>query len=341
MKIYHLLATKTRIENVSGDQINEIKLCKSMSLFADVYYNNQLFNAELEGFGLEEKEIVVPTDNFDLYIVRNNFDVFSQIKGTKFCLAYPYNEEAFKNADAVLTTTQIWKERLEQFNERSDSFEFFGGYYPKTIVQPKQIINIGQVLADDFVPKTSDFKCFQFKAQFGYGFTVAYFGRVDAEAKPHPDYISILSELEAKIPELNTVFAGNIKVDIPSKRVIKAGKINYQDMVYATSACDVLLCNEHDEANWLASGKTLEAIGCEVPIVLTPRPARVEQLGVDYPLFYSTREELLNHILKLHSDPDFRSHVKAYMRERAKKLRIGSHSAKLEKIFVDFLNDKK
>ncbi|MDP4686223.1 MAG: glycosyltransferase [Salibacteraceae bacterium] len=312
-----------------------------MSLFADVYYNNQPFNAELEGFGLEEKEIVVPPDHFDLYIVRNNFDVFSQIKGTKFCLAYPYNEEAFRNADAVLTTTQIWKERLEQFNERSDSFEFFGGYYPETIVQPKQIINIGQVLADDYVPKTSDFKCFQFKAQFGYGFTVAYFGRVDNEAKPHPDYLSIIPELEIQIPELKTVFAGNIRVEIPSKRVIKVGKINYQDMVFATSACDVLLCNEHDEANWLASGKTLEAIGCEVPIVLTPRPARVEQLGADYPLFYNTKEELLVLILKLYRDSNFRSSVKDYMRERAKDLRIGAHSARLEKTFKDFLNKRK
>ncbi|MDP4845524.1 MAG: glycosyltransferase [Salibacteraceae bacterium] len=312
-----------------------------MSLFSDVYYNNQLFNSKLENFGLEEKDIVAPSDDFDLYIVRNNYEVFSQIKGTKICLAFPYNKKAFEEADAVITTTQVWKDRLEVYAERPDSYDFFNGYYPRDMVTPKKVLNVGQVLGADFEPKTGAFNTFRFKAQFGYGFTVAYFGRVDHEAKPHPDYFKILPELESKIPELNTVFAGNFKVEIPSKRIINAGKISYQDMPYATSACDVLLCNEQDEANWQASGKTLEAIGCQIPIVLKPRPTRIEQLGEKYPLFYNTQEELLNYILRLHSDISFRLEVKQYLSKRAGSLKIEVHSKQLELLFSEFLSPLK
>ncbi len=319
MKIYHLLATQPVLNLESGDRINELKFITALSRYAETYYNDQKFDPDAPEHGLNKKEISSPTGQYDLYYVRNNPEIFDALPHPKVCMAYPYYPEAYEHADAILTTTEAWKERLENYNDDPTAADFLSDYYPKKIIPPKKVINIGQILDPCFYPRHGSFLHFRYRARFGYGFIIGYFGRVDNEARPHPDFMAALPYLKKQIPDLCSVFAGNIRTEIPDRSVRVAGKIPYLEMPFANSACDVLLCNEHPEANWLGSGKTLEAMACGVPMVLTPRPARVEQLGETYPLYYRGKDELVAHVMRLFEDRKFYEEVSAYMKERAKQ----------------------
>ncbi|PCJ81368.1 MAG: hypothetical protein COA57_14245 [Flavobacteriales bacterium] len=318
MKIYHLLSSVKRLEPTSGDKINEINLLRALSLFSDVYYNNQYFSSNDPDYGLKEAEITVPSEKFDLYYIRNNIEIFRQLPHPKVWVALPYNEEAFKSADAVLTFNEPWKRGLEQYNDDSKYYSFFSGVYPKKIIAPKKVINIGQVLNEAFQPGINGFPLFRYKAKYGMGFTVGYFGRITEETMPR-DYLSVLPQLKKQIQNLETVIAGSIRTEIPDKSIRISRPIAFEEMPCATTACDVILANEQDEANWAGSAKPLEAMGCGIPIILTKRPSRVTQLGEEYPLFYTSADDMAQKIIKLYNDKEFYKEVSRYMIERAQQ----------------------
>lgn len=336
LKIYHLLTTQKRLQPVSGDRINETNLLIALSQFADVYYNNQLFKPSEPDYGLSDKEIEIPGTDYDLYIVRNNLEVFKAIKGKKIWLSYPYNQEAFEVADAVTTFNQAWKDGLDRFHSDESMYDFFCGAFPKEMIQPKAVLNIKQVLGRHFEPKQGTPLHFRYRARFGYGFTIGYFGRIEEETLPK-DYLSIVGELQEKIPELNTVFAGSIRIPLSEKSIINVKTIPFEEMPYATSACDILLGNEQPEANWAGSAKPLEAMACGIPIIVTKRPSRVNQLGEDYPLYYSTAEELRDLILKLYADRSFYEDVRKNIISGAQAYYPENIAAYLQKVITEFI----
>lgn len=338
MKIYHLLAQQTHLKPISGDRINELNFLDVLSRFASVYYNEQLFDPEAPDFGLKDQPINVPTDKYDLYIVRNNPEVFMQLPHPKIWVAYPYHAEAFAAADAVGTFNDAWKKGLENFHSDSDSHAFFCGAYPKDMVAPKRVVNLRQVLRDEFERKDDTFLNFRYKARFGYGFTVGYFGRIEEETLPK-DYMAILPELKTAIPSLNTVFAGSIRIPLNEPSILNVTSIPFAEMPYATTACDVLLGNEQPEANWAGSAKPLEAMGCQVPMVLSKRPSRVDQLGADYPLYYESREELRDLLIRLHRDSTFYTQVQQQMKDRSERFKPKHIATELERDLTQLLED--
>lgn len=336
MKIYHLLAKQPRLVPNAGDKINEINFLTALAEFAEVYYNNQRFLPYEPDYGLDATEIQEPRTDCDIYYVRNNPEVFRKIKGKKICLSYPYLAEDFEEADAVATFNQAWKEGLEQFHTRADAYDFFCGAYPKDMLAPKKVINIQQVLAKQFSPKQGTPLHFRYRACFGLGFTIGYFGRIVEETLPR-DYLSILPELRKEIPNLNTVFAGSIRIPIEESSIINVKSIPFEEMPYATSACDILIGNEQAEANWAGSAKPLEAMACGVPFIITKRPARVNQLGEDYPLYYATREELKALILKLYHDKAFYRQQSEQLKAKAEAFYPERMAAYLKSAFENFL----
>lgn len=317
MKIYHLLAKQPILKPISGDKINEINFLKALSTFAEVYYNNQRFLPDEPDFGLDAEEIYEPMDGCDIYYVRNNIEVFEKIKGRKIWFSYPYDEEGFKTANAVSTFNLAWKEGLDTFHQDPSRYDFFCNAFPKNMIQPKGVINVKQVLGDHFESKHGTHLHFRYKACFGYGFTIGYFGRIVEETLPK-DYLSIIDDLKSEISILNTVFAGSIRVPLEEQSIINVKYIPFEEMPYATSACDILLANEQPEANWAGSAKPLEAMACGVPIIVSKRPARVNQLGEDYPLYYSSPQELKELILKLYKDSVFYKEVQSRLIAKAR-----------------------
>ena len=104
-------------------------------------------------------------------------------------------------------------------------------------------------------------------------------------------------------------------------------------MPSATAACDVLLSNEQPEANWAGSVKPLEAMACGVPIVLSKRPSRVDQLGEDYPLYFNNEDDLAQKVVRLYEDKPFYADVQRYLRERSVRFLAKSRATDLEAKF--------
>ena len=77
MKIYVNLGNVTNFSQDNGDRINEVCLYMVMSKFADVYYNEQLFNPKKKNFGITlNRKISIPKEKYDFYYVRFNPKLF-------------------------------------------------------------------------------------------------------------------------------------------------------------------------------------------------------------------------------------------------------------------------
>lgn len=113
LKIYCLLATLPVLNPNRGDIINEINLYKTLSLFADVYYNDQLFTPDLPNFGIVNRRISVPKRKYDLYYVRNHRQMFMKLPHPKIYLGTPYHDEVFRDADGIVVMTESWKVDFE------------------------------------------------------------------------------------------------------------------------------------------------------------------------------------------------------------------------------------
>ena len=111
--------------------------------------------------------------------------------------------------------------------------------------------------------------------------------------------ISYLPSIRRKIPGLSVVFAGKIRAEFDSSHILNAGFIPHIDMPDAIDACDLMIAGNaglvHSE--WLASGKTLDAIMRKTPILIRRSRARIEQLGENYPMFYSEGEDIQRKII--------------------------------------------
>lgn len=308
-KIYALLASATHLPPQGGDRINEARFLSALSTFADVYYNQQLFKPDAENFGLEDIPIEVPSDNYDLYYVRANKAVFEQLPHPKAYLGLPYDADVYRTADAVFTTTATWADMLQRFSPEYPPKSWRKGWYEDDIVRPRRIINIGQTADSAFRPEPSHFETFKYRAIFGYGFVIGYFGRIGPDTVPNT-YYGAVSKLHQNIPHLTTIFAGNITVPVP-KHIRVVERIPYSQMPYAINACNLVIYDCGPDGNWLGSGKVIDAIRCEVPILLPRTAIHLDLLGEDYPLFSSDSDELARKILQFYNDKGFEKDVRA------------------------------
>lgn len=339
LKIYHLLAKQFQLEPISGDRLNEMNFIRALDRFSTVFYNdNEVEDIKAKSFGSSKNSIAQPKEKCDLYYVRNNPEIFADLPSPKVAVAYPYNEEVFREADAVITFNNAWKEGLERYNDDAEMPAFFCGAYPEKIVAPKKVISFGQVLDSRFVDVPENFLLHRYKAKFGYGFTVGYFGRIEEESVPW-DFVECIDELKKKIDNLSVIFAGSIRIDMPHKSIQNAGKIPFNEMPFATSACDVILGNEQCEANWAGSAKPMEAMACGVPIVLRRRPSREDQLGKDYPLFYEDKDHLMELMVRLRTEAGFYKEISESLKEASKQYYPDAMAKELESAIRDFIKE--
>lgn len=338
-KIYALLGTSTCLPARGGDLINEARFFRTLSAFADVYYNGQLFRADAADYGLKDIPIHVPTAGYDLYYVRANKAVFEQLPHPKACLALPYDEDIYEEADALFTTTKTWADMLTKFSPDFPPRSWLKGWYGNEIVSPKRVINIGQTADPSFRPCTGHFEAFRYRAMFGFGFIIGYFGRIAPDTFPG-SYFQALPKLKDAIDHLGTIIAGNITVEIP-KSVRVVGRISYSKMPYALNACDLVLYDGGDDGNWAGSGKVVDAISCGVPIVLPRKIARMEQLGEDYPMFCDSGDELARKVTRFAKDEGFRSEVKARVLELAETFRPQARALILEPEILSLIQEWK
>lgn len=313
-RIFVLHAKLGSLQPVSGDRIETIRFMKTLNQFADVYYNSMKFDPSRDDLGLHEREVTPPVGDYDLYYVRANHDFFKQLPSPKITMAYPYEPEIFAEADAILITTSEWKRLLESYNEDSVSRATLAKWYPaEGIVKPKRLINIRQTI-DPSVNGVSLKKIDLFRARLTNGEAIGYFGRVTEESMPRI-FLSQYSALRKKFPSVVVAMAGNIRAKL-SPDILNLGRIDYADMPNLVRACSAIISNEEKDAEFLGSGKVLEAVGAAIPIITKSNPVRDEQLGVDYPLYYTTPDEAFSAVDDLLSKPSVATAVQQILEER-------------------------
>lgn len=327
--IYVQLGNVTRIAPVSGDRIETVRFMRTLHKFADVYYNDELFNPDSPDFGLTKTEVTLPKREYDLYYVRANHDLFKQLPSPKVTMAYPYDAESYEMADALLVTTSEWKRLLETFDASPDSRKMLAKWYPVDRLPPhKQIINIRQTIDPAFEMATSK-RVHHYRALMTNGFVYGYFGRVTTETLPYL-FLEAYRRLRKKYPEPVVAMGGNIRCNL-APDIIDLGKIDYSDMPNVVHACNAILANEERDAEFLGSGKVLEGIGAGIPIITKRTAARQEHLGPEYPLYYESEEDAFRLAEELMTNGDLAARTREALKARRNIFSLDAQSVWLQK----------
>jgi len=319
-KIFCQFTDRPHLEPISGDRINEINFYRALSTFADVYYNDELVDWEAEKIG-NPSRLNEPSREYDLYYVRANLELFKKLPHPKITMAYPYHPDLFKSADAVLVTTDRWKELLDTYNENEHAQKQLSKWYPSRIEEPKRTINIKQTANPRFLEQTSEQELFKAKARMTMANAFGFFGRVTEETIPW-DLMDAIDKMQASdecTMSPIAVFAGSIRTSLPAHS-INLGSVKYQDMPALNKACRGILGQDCPDSDFLGSGKILDAISCQTPIICRVNNVRREQLGNEYPGFYETKEQGHDLLKRLHADDEFYLELKHRLSERVKHI---------------------
>ncbi len=354
LNIYFILATVKVLKPTSGDKINEIMLIKAISKFANVYYNDQLVDITKSDLGLKELPIKVPSRKYDLYYVRNNRKLFLNLPQPKLWLGSPYDETCFAKADAIVTLTESWTRRLANF-KRGDRIN---GIYSQDIIKPKYILTLPQCNEDHFRPYLrSTPRCQEIRKLFGGDFIIGHFGKIAKSSYPY-SLLQVLPKLIKKFStiKIRTVFCGlknQSSLKINSPYIAELSGFNTNDMPYAISACDVIVCNHRVAQSHIAgSRRIIEAIACGIPIVCGDFDARKEQLGDDYELFWEFRpnkgrisdkaeSQMLEHLVRLIKNKKFRKMISKKLIKRSQHYKIDNISKICQNNINQFLTKLK
>lgn len=328
-KIYVLFMNQPVVKPTSGDIINEIMIYKVMSLFADVYYNNQLFQPNKINYGLTQTTVTRPTRRYDLYYLRNNYDMWKTLPNPKISTALPVNKEVFQKGKGVVVFTEVWREWLQKYPKQMEKM-----FYKKVCPLPNRVICFPQAFDNIFKPLQSELKTKKIRDSFNADFIISYFGRISRE----PEHItSILTKLKDKYKnkKIKAIFAGSIRdKSIKLRNIDYIGKIKMEDMPYYLSASDVFICNyTHTECNFYGSRHTIECMATGLPIICGNFMARKEMLGEDYPLYWDRKntDQIFENICKLIDDKDFFENIRKKIIERSKTYSIKYVSEKFKK----------
>lgn len=326
LKIYVLDGKHYKLPQTRGDTINEILICKILSKFADVFYNDQPFLPNVEGFGLYHKKIMLPTRKYDLYYVRNNLAVWKKLPSPKITTALPYVLEVFKNGDGVVTFTKFWKNQLLQ--ESQDLVRYF---YKKSFVKPKKVLHFPQAYEPIFKPLQNHPQTKKIRASWKADFVFVYFGRLALTSFPH-SLIQLIPKIHKRYPNkrIKFIFGGVNLTDLKLTGIDWIGNIPHHLMPYYLSAADAFVCGyKHPACHFYGSRHTIECMAVGLPIICANFAARREMLGGRYKLFWkyepgSTRlggkgeYQLFTKMTKLIDDKKFYNQMRAHLLGRAK-----------------------
>ncbi|MEP5152740.1 hypothetical protein [Planktotalea sp.] len=315
-RIFVQFLDKPFIEPTRGDMINELRFYKALMTFADVYYNDHLLHPD-GTFEIRPDKLYAPSRDYDLYYVRANAELFKSLPHPKVTMALPYNEEMFAIADALIVTTQAWKDLLGSNGASDPDHAFLQKWYPKGFKTSSKIVNIRQSIDALFLKEISPQDRFEARAMTTGAGVFGFFGRVTDETIPQTLMRAIqTAKSRAKdTSPLLSAFAGNIRIALP-KDSLNLGTVPYEKMPALLSGCLATLGQECADSSYLGSGKILDSMAVGTPIVSRRNLVREEQLGADYPGLFDTQEEANEIIWKLCDGSDFSTELSNYLLER-------------------------
>jgi len=263
-----------------------------LSKIFDVYYNGILVEENSEQIGSDSK-VALPDRSYDFYYVRNNPKIFVQLPSPKICMGYPYDPESFECADAIVVTTDVWKNVLRKKFVHEKEELFFEKAYPRKIDIDKPIIQIKQYI-DPLMSSREDKNDSQKIRDLRYLYTnsmsFGFFGRLAADSLPTYTIEKLNRSSEGNTFNTPvTIFGGKIRSsfgtekDLPQPSVY-VGDIPYQEVSAYIRAVDCTLAGEGVDDFVLGSNKVLDSIGLGIPVLAVKNGVRKEYLGDSYPL---------------------------------------------------------
>ncbi|WP_420861213.1 hypothetical protein [Algirhabdus cladophorae] len=315
-KIFCQFSDRNVLEPISGDRINEIRFYRSLSSFADVYYNDTLIDWSTGQIG-DPAGLNPPSRNYDLYYVRANPSLLKSLPHPKVTMAYPYDPDTFGKIDGLIVTTDAWRELLLAHPTSDKARAQLAKWYPDAVIRPDAIINVQQTLDPMFLKPPNSKRQFYWRTQMTGAKAFGFFGRISDETLPSEllDSVQTLQETSKDVGSPMSVLAGSIRTRLP-KNAINLGSIDYTDMPNALSTCRGTLGQYCADSEFLGSGKILDSMASGVPIVTRINPVRIEQLG-DYPGIYKSQQEAETLLRDLTNDDDFHAEMSQKVRHRA------------------------
>lgn len=312
------------LEPNRGDRINEWRMLRSLTPYFDIYYNNILIGPNDAVYGRPDVPVSMPSRTYDLHYIRANAELFLACPSPKVTLAFPYNEEVWRAADAVTVYTERNKEVLETYNHNDTSRQLLSAWIKSDQIPKTKVVNVQQA-SDPRFRELPTRKIWEYRARFTNGFIAGFFGRLAPGTYP-PRAAAALKILHRSYGDVVFVAGGAKRTTKVKNKIVKGfdgrdhvyvGDIPYPDMVAAVKACDIVMNAEDPEGiEWLGSGKVLDAVVAETPVLCRRGAAREEQLGVEYPFFYDTVEDAVELLLRFRSEPSFRDEIISALRER-------------------------
>lgn len=333
-KIFALLSNNRTLPMTGGDKINESRFYRALSQHFDVYYNGQLFDPNAKDFGIKDRPIEIPKDEYDLYYVRANNKVLYHCPRPKVAMGVPYSKWLYNHADAILTTTEQWKSMILGYNQDQVTRTLLKDWYEgsSSIVIPKKVINIRQTIDPNFGRYLTTHDIMMKKISYNLKPTFGFFGSLAMQIFPH-NAISALLRLQREY-DINICMAGKKYTDTVLPNGIRyLGYLPYNDTLLSLKACTCLIANEGEETEYLGSGKVLDAIAAGVPILAYRSAVREEQLGGDYLGFYKSEEEAYFIAKMIIENSYFREQIIAQM---SKRYDIYSVSAQGDYLYEQF-----
>lgn len=294
-RIFCLLGKETSLEPISGDRINEINLMKSLSVNYDVFYNGVLFDGSSNFLGRSDGKIHIPKKGeFDIVYIRNNREVFLKAPHPKIWFASPFDEQCFAEADAIACMTRPWRDRLQRYSHLD--FEYFDCSYPYDMRAPQKCILFPQsieVNAEISITRNRSFRRITnilFNKKSKNKFSLKHFGPIRQSNYPH-HLVDFLKRDKAIASTVDAIAIGAGKKVKLDNTIRKIGRIPADRVKYELESADAIWYHQHRSGNIAGSLKVLEAMAAGIPILLPRWDARVEELGVDYPYFWTPIQE--------------------------------------------------
>lgn len=292
-RIFCLLSKEASLQPISGDRINEINLMKSLSVNYDVFYNGVFFDGKSNFHGRSDGKIHIPTrGEFDLVYIRNNPEVFLKSPHPKIWFASPYDKQCFEDADAIACMTRPWRDRLQSYSHCD--YEYFDRSYPADMPSPKKCILFPQAIelkTEMSIPKPNLFQTIKriILDNPNKKFTLKHFGPIRESNYPHHlvDFLKRDKHAASKVQAIAIGAGKKVKLDNIIRKVsrIPADRVNCELV-----SSDAIWYHQHRSGNIAGSLKVLEAMAAGVPVLLPRWDARVDELGADYPFFWTPIE---------------------------------------------------
>ena len=293
--IYFLHCETPIIRPISGDQITEISIMKCLSIYYDVYYNDQLINLTKPDFGLTKKKIVLPTRKYDYYWIRNNDKVLLNCPGIRIRCGAPYTEDSYKKTDIIICYSKSWEKKLNNYNNK---YILSNGLYPKSkIIEPKNTMTVYQSIEKRFYDRITELEKINIRNKMvgaNCDMLIGHFGRLSTSCYPK-HLLPAFDILCKKYPDKNLklLFCGkpaHFKVDIKTKNpnviVIKSG-VKHKYIHKFIQSCDLITSDYNTPtADWGGCMHILESMACGIPVLCGNFDVRKEQLGTNYPFFW-------------------------------------------------------